>query len=157
VLAPSALAVRQSCVIEYLTLLESASHVSWFEFSASASLASALVLCHPLWLDAPAAHREGLGLHSFRGGVVGRECQSRALWGYPCPLTEEPIESDHLFPMSLGGPAVGTNQVWLCRVHNQWKGANLMDFPWERGIPAWLPDQIERMVRLVRRDGVLHR
>ena len=156
-LDPEVLAMRQAGVVGYLTRLEQASHVSWFEFDPNDGLATALILCNPLWLEDPGAHREGLGLHPFRGAGSGRECQATALWGYNCPLTEETIESDHLFPMSLGGPAVGTNQVWLCRVHNQWKSANLMDFPWERRRPPWLDTQIERMARLVRPDSVLTR
>ncbi len=76
-------------------------------------------------------------------------CQSDVVWGYKCPLTEESIESDHFFPRALGGPAIGTNQVWLCRTHNQWKGSDLMHYPWERGAPEWLDRQIERMRVLI--------
>jgi hypothetical protein len=156
-LKESTLTLRQSGVIRYLRLFESASHVGWVELSEITDLAARLLLCHPLWLDAVDDHKIGLGLHGFRGGGSSRVCESHLLWGYECPLTDERIESDHLFPMSLGGPAVGTNQVWLCRVHNQWKASNLMDYPWERGEPPWLDRQISRMRELVPADGVLNR
>lgn len=148
---------REACVIEYLTLLESASHKSWFEFDPFASLPTALLLCHPGWLSDPSSQAAGLGLGAFRGASRGLRCEAFSLWGYECPLTEEGIESDHLFPRSLGGPWVGSNQVWLCQVHNAWKSSDLMHFPWERGRPAWLDPHLQRMQGVVLRDDPIQR
>lgn len=150
------LAVRQMSVIEYLKLLEAASHRPWQELATLDSLPARLLLCHPQWLDDPAG-MAGLGLVSFMGRGVGGRCQSVDLWGYECPLTEEGFEADHLFPRSLGGPATAANQVWLCRVHNQWKGTDLIHFPWERGRPSWLDQQVERMATFVDPGQVINR
>src|SRR5687767_14285109 len=147
--------LRQRNVVEYLTGLEAASHATWAQLATTSTTTPVrLLLCHPAWLNDP-EHLVGLGLYPFRGTATSVDCSAMELWGYQCPLTSEQIEADHLFPLSLGGPAVGTNQVWLCRVHNQWKGANLMDFPWERDEPAWLSEQIDRMSRLVDGSSVI--
>lgn len=146
----------QEAVIAYLELLESASHHPWSFFRPLTTLPARLLLCHPLWLDDD-RNRLALGLHGFKGHVSGRTCQSSVLWGYECPLTEESIESDHLYPVSLGGPAIGTNQIWLCRVHNMWKGADLLGFPWERGEPLWVDNQLRRMETFVHADTTINR
>lgn len=134
--------IRQECVVEYLTWLETATHTSWEHVAREANLARRFVLCHPAWLQGASREPSALGLHGFVGGERGRKCQANLLWGYDCPLTEEEIQCDHLFPLSLGGPALGTNQVWLCQIHNQWKSSNLLEYPWERGEPQWLVKQI---------------
>jgi hypothetical protein len=154
---PTTLGLRRSSVIQYLRWLETASHTSWLEVAQQQTLARLFVLCHPAWLEGSATQPAGLGLHEFQGSATGGECQANLLWGYDCPLTEEEIQSDHLFPLALGGPAVGTNQVWLCRVHNQWKSSNLLEYPWERGEPQWLARQVELFAERIDRHQPLHR
>jgi hypothetical protein len=123
--------------------------VTWAQLAERKDLVSKFVLCHPGWLPPEPTVRSGLGLTPFtRAGLRGR-CRSDLLWGYDCPLEEHEIEADHMFPVALGGPAVGTNQVWLCRLHNQWKGCDLLPFPWELGEPEWLQVQLQRLGRIV--------
>lgn len=149
-LARAASRARESGVLAYIHALERARHCEWQVWRGSAAtLAEQLVLCHPAWLSDSRSLLRGLGLVSFSLREARGECQSDVLWGYSCPLAEHPIQADHLFPSSLGGPAVGTNQVWLCQLHNQWKSSDLASYPWERGEPPWLRDQIARMAAVV--------
>lgn len=148
-IAADTLHLRTDCVQDYLRLLENARHRSWQEMALGTDLVSDLVLCHPGWFGGLAYVPTGLGLTSFVGTTRVGRCDSTHLWGYECPLQESAMESDHLFPKSLGGPALPTNQVWLCKVHNGWKSSDLSAFPWEDGRPAWLDGQLDRIRSLV--------
>lgn len=148
-LKPELMSLRQSRTITYLSLLEEARAVSWLNSRNSTSLEARLVLCHPGWLPTGRTTLIGLGLSEFRLSEVRGTCRADIIWGYKCPLPEQTIEADHMFPRALGGPATGTNQVWLCRLHNQWKSCDLLAFPWEFGEPEWLSEQIARVQEVV--------
>lgn len=144
----SALRVRSSMTLAYLESIEEARHSTWEQFAVGygGNVARDLVLLHPAWFGGLAHSPAGLALSRFTGEYRSGQCACERLWGYGCPIREVPIESDHLFPRSLGGPAIASNQVWLCRIHNAWKAADLTLFPWEEGRPAWLENQY-RLVR----------
>lgn len=81
-----------------------------------------------------------------------QQCQSAWYWGYECPFgTDAAMTADHVFPYSLGGITEGTNLLWLCEVHNRIKGSDVHVFPWERGVPPWVPDVLSRVAPIVRR------
>lgn len=141
-LAPQTMALRQRRVLDYLNGLERARGSTWFELEKESDEATRLLLCHPGWVRPDIDAVRALKLGNFRGDSESDgPCGSGMVWGYECPLADEPLESDHLFPQSLGGPTLGTNHVYLCRVHNAWKSADLLAFPWELGVPAWQPEQ----------------
>lgn len=148
-------ALRQECTTRYIIGLEEACGLPWGSVAQRSDLVSRLVSCHPGWLPPSPYLRAGLGLTAFRPGARRGPCRADLLWGYECPLKEQAIEADHHFPVALGGPAVGTNQVWLCRLHNQWKGADLLPFRWEDGEPEWLQVQQEQLHRLVSTEARL--
>jgi hypothetical protein len=138
--------LRAQQAFAYLKSLEKARDSSWIEMEGLAKdVPSTLVLCHPGWVGGIAAAPNGLGLTRFLGRSMPGRCASRRIWGYDCPLREEAVESDHLFPRALGGPGVATNQIWLCRLHNAWKSSDLTLFPWETPRPHWLDEQVHRM------------
>jgi hypothetical protein len=73
-----------------------------------------------------------------------QRCEARRLLGRECPFNsvqdpelQESIEADHLWPHALGGPSVGSNRLWLCRVHNGMKAASVDHFHWAE-YPRWL-------------------
>ncbi len=148
--------VRQRCTKEYIVTLEEARGLEWDELAKREDLVTRFVLCHPGWLPEDADLHRGLGLTGFNVRTHRGRCRSDVLWGYECPLREHEIEADHLFPGALGGPAVGTNQIWLCRLHNQWKGADLLPYPWEAGEPEWVARQLENLRRLLADGARLH-
>jgi hypothetical protein len=148
VLSEQILKVRHKSVINYLTLYESAAHHTWSEMASWIStIELRLLLVHPGW------HKGNpdvsLDLVSFSTGAKGVECQAQDLWGYKCPITNPILQADHIFPRSLGGPRRGTNMMWLCSIHNGWKAADLLSFPWERGEPPWLEEQLQRVDQLL--------
>jgi hypothetical protein len=152
VLSAPTIALRQACVVDYLTALEEAAHVFWLGARDQAdSLARRLVLIHPGWHEGDVSR--ALQLVPFTGTLRGGRCHSERLWGYRCPLSDMRIEADHIFPMALGGPAKGTNQVWLCSLHNGWKSSDLLAFPWEEEEPAWLGAQLEQVEALLPEDS----
>lgn len=141
---------RQESTRAYVEALANALDNTWQNvFSRAADLPTKMVLCHPRWLAAEVDRARVLNLGSFDGGERRGICASERLWGYACPLLHEPLHADHLFPRSLGGPRLGTNQVWLCRLHNSWKSADLVSFPWEEGEPTWLEQQLLTVSRVV--------
>jgi hypothetical protein len=155
-LPPAISKLRQSSVRRYICEIERARSVSWGAYAAkSLNLEQKLVLCHPGWLSNIEKHRAGLGLTAFGAEPSRGLCGAKSLWGYDCPLGEQTIESDHVFPKALGGPADGTNQIWLCRLHNRWKGSDLLPFPWEDGEPRWLSDQVARIGAVVPLSSLL--
>lgn len=58
--------------------------------------------------------------------------------------------ADRAWPYALGGPTEIGNIVWLCPRHNQAKGVDVRLYPWEKGWPEWLDDQLQRVARLLR-------
>lgn len=152
-LDPDTLRLRHDCVVSYLADFALALERDWFDMAASPDLTlpRALLLCHRMWLRDEADVDRRLGLGSFPRTRTTGQCQATVLWGYECHL-EFPLQQDHLFPAALGGPAVNTNHVWLCSLHNGWKGADLTAYPWERGWPDWLSPQLERMRDIVHPD-----
>lgn len=141
--------LRQSSTLRYIEQLEAARYVPWGQLKEPSGLVEKLLRCHPGWLPHGQSVRVALGLTSFpRRSLVGR-CEAVLLWGYNCPLKERDIQADHLFPLALGGPADGTNQVWLCDLHNQWKGCDLIPFPWELGEPQWLAQHLQRLSSMI--------
>jgi hypothetical protein len=152
VLTPEVLHLRLTHVVQYLTALERASHTTWQAFAVdAATLPERLVLVHPGWHRGDVTAQ--LLLQSFSGSLTGSECQSDRLWGYDCPLTSTQIHCDHVFPRALGGPRDGTNQVWLCALHNGWKSSDLFAYPWEVGEPHWLQGQLTRVSGLLPPDA----
>lgn len=112
--------------------------------------AEMLVLVHPFWYG-----REGSdntetcpvrGPRTFTVGQPrGAKCQSRELWGYDCPFDQVNLSADHRFPFSLGGPTLGTNLIWLCKVHNGAKAADWhLDDPRPQEL-AWFTDLLTRV------------
>jgi len=147
--------LRIECTHRYLEWLELAHTHSWqelFDSSENREIPLDLVLCHPGWLEGVVNPSGKLGLGSFENKLGEEPCQSDLLWGYKCPMGGSKVQQDHLFPSSLGGPAVNTNHVWLCPLHNRWKSSDLSPFPWERGRPSWLSDQLGRMKSLLVSD-----
>lgn len=140
---------RQQAVLQYLKRLQECLHLTWREAAVgSRTLVDSLVLINPNWLPDDYDRELALNLVPFRGARSPYPCQSRLIWGYECPLTDEAVEADHLFPRSLGGPTVAANQLPLCRIHNAWKCADLLAFPWENGEPLWLDDQLTTVRQL---------
>jgi hypothetical protein len=109
----------------------------------------ALALLHPKWLP-PWAPVNFRGSQTFGIGVDARfnHCNSRLLWGYECPFDGGVMHSDHLFPWALGGHTVGGNRVVLCNAHNSMKSSDIHVYPWERPVPEWASEALERVVRL---------
>ena len=146
---------------EYLLALEEFRNRDWYELSLDyeegrMSLPQSLALIHPdFYLE---REREASVLHQIRGprtfsNSVGQhvaKCMADCIWLTQCPLkTPEGLHSDHVFPFSLGGPTISANQLFLCPVHNHSKTNDVHLFPWERGEPLWLPDQITRIRQLL--------
>jgi len=83
--------------------------------------------------------------------TTNARCQADVVWGYPCPITGENMEQDHLFPHSLGGVTKEHNRIWLCRYHNMLKGNDVHCYPWEEEAiwASWLDRHIEAIHRQV--------
>ena len=90
------------------------------------------------------------GSRSFKEGLKTGKCQSELLWGYECPLKNAELQTDHLFPFSLGGPTTGNNSMTLCKYHNMVKSNDIHCYPWEESqirYEVWLPHIIEKFKR----------
>lgn len=147
-LPTTTLEVRQAQVLTYLRLLPNVRQGSWLAaLEAAESLPARLLLLHPIWLEGTVDRSRVQGPSAFSPPKVQSRCKADALWGYDCPLAHERVQSDHVFPYSLGGPTLGANRLSLCAVHNGWKGADLGNFPWEVGEPDWLADQLATIRR----------
>lgn len=143
--------LRQRLVVEYLCLLPGIRTRPWLEaFDAATSLPERLLLLHPIWFEGLTDVRRVQGPPAFVYQPLESRCKAEVLWGYDCPLHHERIQADHVFPYSLGGPTIGMNRLSLCAVHNGWKGADLGTFPWERGTPDWIDDQLTTLRKLFR-------
>lgn len=130
----------------YLAALENSAYWDWFEKYAvlekgQLSVVEALALVHPQHYQELDTDLRIRGPRQFNqeAAMSSIGCQAEFLGGYPC---QRPVGSvvaaDHLFPYSLGGPTVGSNKVYLCRLHNQMKSNDIHLYPWERGLPVWL-------------------
>jgi hypothetical protein len=150
-LTTTTLELRQAHVIAYLRLLPDVRSRPWLAaLEVAESLPERLLLLHPVWLEGVTDAWKVQGPAGFGPIKNPSRCKADLLWGYACPLAHEPLQSDHVFPYSLGGPTTGMNRLALCAVHNGWKGADLVNFPWERGEPDWLGDQLQTIRRVFR-------
>lgn len=64
----------------------------------------------------------------------GRRCVDCVRLGLATP-DDEPMELDHLKPLSEGGDNLHLNLTWRCRSHNRARGARSAAAPARR--PAW--------------------
>lgn len=72
------------------------------------------------------------GNRSFNYLINHQNCSSIELWGYECPLHNEPLVWDHDFPYSFGGTTDNVNNKrLLCRWHNMIKGNDIHTYDWE--------------------------
>jgi hypothetical protein len=150
---------------EYLVQLKRLENTVWIDayvdFEKNNNEILGLALLHPghykelelpIGLSAEKLLREIQGPRIFDFRLAGDQCASQLLWGYECPLHDVPIQQDHLFPFSLGGPTVGANRVPLCRYHNMVKGSDIHCFPWENVTERcsyWLRDQLTKIERRI--------
>ncbi len=71
------------------------------------------------------------GKRSFNPTFHAENCSSKELWGYDCPWLSEPLELDHDFPYSMGGPTDSAcNKRVLCSWHNRLKGNDIHVYNW---------------------------
>lgn len=94
--------------------------------------------------------RSVYGNKTFETLAFSEPCGARRLWGYACPFERAEIAADHLFPRSLGGPTDPRNRLTLCRWHNTAKSMDIHIYPWEEGIPEWLPQLLGVLSRWLR-------
>jgi hypothetical protein len=152
-LSPSIMMNRISEAERYLELALEGYSKKWelyrYDAEARADLPLALALIHPdNWSDR-AGRKEIQGPRSFRTATihVTRACDAPDYWGVNC-ISDTAVEgaaADHAWPYSLGGPTAVGNIAWLCRRHNQIKGADIHFYPWESGWPDWLPWHLDRV------------
>lgn len=88
------------------------------------------------------------GRRNFESDAGSLECQSNIVWGYVCDLEQYQIVNDHQFPYSLGGPTLASNKIYLCKLHNALKAADIHFFKWECEEPIWLDTIICRIGKL---------
>lgn len=89
------------------------------------------------------------GPRQFKPHHIKQSCDSRKLWGYSCKL-DQPLEQDHLFPYSLGGPTISTNRIFLCKYHNMVKSCDIHILPWNdinNWIPLWVDNQLNKLYK----------
>lgn len=147
----------------YLDELEDSFRRGWWATyrERGSSIFRAVALIHPDHLleidgqrdfhaDDARCRLQGPRQFSAVGQPAVRGCQSELIWGYCCNL-DGGLQQDHLFPYSLGGPTVATNQIGLCRYHNMVKTSDIHCYPWEQveaRMTPWLPGQIEKVRRV---------
>jgi hypothetical protein len=97
------------------------------------------------------------GTRTFNYSFNRQNCTSKDLWGYDCPLHNEPLVWDHDFPYSFGGATDNANNKrLLCRWHNMIKGNDIHIYKWEKlfddyqyrnnqGSIHWIDLQIEKI------------
>lgn len=107
-------------------------------------------LAHP---EIATLEKTAYGGDTFDPLVFSEECQSDRLWGYECPFRGSEFAADHLFPRSLGGPTDARNRLNLCRWHNTAKSMDVHVFPWEEGIPDWVPQLLRVLARWIDQAG----
>ena len=152
---------RIAAARSYLTLFESLSD-DWESHYATyvrePDVATGLALAHPSWYEAAVrlAEPDPRGPRAF-APPPGRSqtCDSSLVWGYSCELRSDGLQADHHFPFQSGGPSDPRNIIYLCRLHNQGKSCDVHLFAWEKGVPTWLGDLLQRVER--RRAVLRHR
>ena len=82
---------------------------------------------------------------NFDSDVGQLKCRSQFVWGYECELEQIEVAMDHHFPFSLGGPTEGSNKIYLCKLHNKLKAADMHFYKWDAEEPEWLGKVIERV------------
>lgn len=141
-----------------LTLEEVSTTRAWFQHyerfqKAMLSVGEAFALIHPRHFeDAEHSQKELQGPRAFSRPVstCAHTCSSKLLWGYLCPISSEASDVDHLWPYSLGGPTQPGNAVYLCKHHNQLKGADIHFYPFEEGLPNWFKKHVNRIAVIMR-------
>jgi hypothetical protein len=79
-------------------------------------------------------------------------CRADDFWGYRCQM-EGPLQWDHVFPYSLGGPTLPGNRIGLCRYHNMVKSSDIHCYPWDKfdiWAAPWIDAQIGKIERALR-------
>ena len=142
---------RVECGRDYLAGVASPPWQDWHEGFAEfragrLSVTRAVLLAHPMWLRTPNRRERIYGSRRFgRSGISSLQaCSAITVWDYACDL-DEPIEFDHRFPYSFGGPTVAENRLSLCRVHNATKGSDVHLFDWSDDVPPWLDPLLQRL------------
>jgi hypothetical protein len=153
------LVTRISTAEEYLIAYEKLSQESWLGLyvrysNGELTLPQSFVLVHPQYYE-DVEQKNGVqirGKRQFEPDVsrYSLSCMAAEVLLTECLLnTYEMVESDHLFPYSLGGPTLPENQIFLCPSHNLMKLAGIHLFRWEQGEPGWLDPAIKRIYRLL--------
>ena len=87
------------------------------------------------------------GPHTFASrNTSNLKCQAQQIWGYECTF-ESPIEKDHFFPYSKGGPTLQENLLFLCKTHNRMKGSDIHLYSWSKGKPIWFDELLDKIVK----------
>jgi hypothetical protein len=119
--------------------------------SAESLAIEGLLLVGPEWLSAlseakkKAVRRQVYGNPTFDPILYDGVCESLRLWGYQCPFVTAAMAADHLFPRALGGITDPRNRLTLCTWHNTAKSMDVHVFPWEEGVPQWVPQTISAL------------
>lgn len=146
VTTPPHLSTRVASANDYLQALARTLRLDWLDAyrqytEGTLTLPESLALVHP---ECYPELQDGVDVRGDRAfspirNKHGLRCRSDLVWGYWCNLDTDPVlAADHLFPWSMGGPTVSTNQILLCRYHNLVKSSDVHVYPWERGEPQWL-------------------
>jgi hypothetical protein len=127
---------RISALPEILALV----HPDFFQSRAGDIIKALLV---PPWVPGPAWRCSPPSL---------QRCESGRIFGYTCPFEDGPertndLQADHVWPRSLGGPAIPENRVWLCGFHNRMKGYDIYHFEWNV-FPSWLAGLVKSLAAL---------
>jgi HNH endonuclease len=140
----------------YLALVQEDYRGKWelsrHDAEACADVALAFALIHPDNWPGRGDQQRIQGSRAFKTKVIygTRLCNAVKYWGVTCTAdtSTEGAIADHVWPYSLGGPTEVANIMWLCRRHNQIKGADIHFYPWELGWPDWLSVQLEKVRRM---------
>ncbi len=100
------------------------------------NLPIAMALIHPEFPDCTVPSRRGF----VRPGSDNCEL-GKIVPGAECPNRAE--ESDHIWPLSLGGSTIDSNRADLCRSCNRGKSSTVVGyFPWSGSTPGWALEKI---------------
>jgi hypothetical protein len=163
---------------KYLVFLRESLTIGWKEYhdylmqieSKQDCILGKLALLHPDHYKKlnPKLDKAGLALvqdkiqgkRTFNYSINYQKCSSIELWGYECPLHDEPLVWDHDFPYSFGGTTDNTgNKRLLCRWHNMIKGNDIHIYNWlklvddyhqfqrDNGRIHWIDLQIEKIIK----------
>lgn len=134
----------------YVKLLSESINIGWINFEEKYNsikpdieilIISKLVLLHPKHYEELLSLQQSKlsieykinniqGKRSFARTDITESCESKYIWGYDCPFTNEPKAFDHDFPYSLGGPTKDFNKRVLCRWHNMIKANDIHNYNW---------------------------